>query len=347
MTPSDAPLVPTTNRRILLAARPKGLPDAGCWSIVEAPLPALGASDVLVRVRMLSLDPAMRGWMNEGRSYIPPVGIGEVMRAGGVGEVVASRHPQFPVGAAVSGVLGVQQYALIPAASRGHGGLNLIDLDLAPWEKWLNPLGMPGMTAYFGLLDVGQPQAGQTVVVSGAAGAVGQAVGQIAKIKGCRVVGIAGGKAKCDFVVDELGFDGCLDYKAGELKSGLRTHCPDGVDVYFDNVGGEILDLVLTRITRRARIVLCGAISQYNNTEPVKGPANYLSLLVNRARMEGMVVFDYAGRYPEAIREIAGWMKAGRFHSREDVVEGLDTFPERLLMLFSGANFGKLVLRVA
>jgi NADPH-dependent curcumin reductase CurA len=206
---------------------------------------------------------------------------------------------------------------------------------------------MPGMTAYFGLLEVGQPQAGQTVVVSGAAGAVGQSVGQIARLKGCRAVGIAGGPAKCDFVVKELGFDACVDYKAPDLKGALKAACPAGVDVYFDNVGGEILDTMLTRINPRARIVICGAISQYNNTEAIRGPANYLSLLVNRARMEGMVVFDYADRYPEAIREIAGWMSDGRLRSREDVVKGLDTFPDRLLMLFSGANSGKLVLEVA
>ena len=203
------------------------------------------------------------------------------------------------------------------------------------------------MTAYFGLLDVGQPKAGETVVVSGAAGAVGQTVGQLAKIKGCRAVGIAGGPAKCEWVVKELGFDACIDYKAGPIKEGLKAHCPKGVDVYFDNVGGEILDAVLTRINRHARIVICGAISQYNNTDAVKGPANYLSLLVNRARMEGMVVFDYADRFAAAIAELAGYLKDGRIKSREDVVAGLETFPETLLRLFRGENFGKLVLQVA
>jgi NADPH-dependent curcumin reductase CurA len=206
---------------------------------------------------------------------------------------------------------------------------------------------MPGMTAYFGLLDVGQPKAGETVVVSGAAGAVGQTVGQVARIKGCRVVGIAGGAAKCEFVVKELGFDACIDYKAGSVREGLKAHCPKGVDVYFDNVGGDILDTVLTRINMKARIVICGAISQYNATAPVKGPSNYLSLLVNRARMEGIVVFDYARRYPEAVREIAGWMAEGKFISLEDIVDGIDHFPETLLKLFSGENFGKLVLKVA
>ena len=206
---------------------------------------------------------------------------------------------------------------------------------------------MPGMTAYFGLLESGQPKAGETVVVSGAAGAVGATVGQVARIKGCRTVGIAGGAAKCDYVVNELGFDACIDYKSGSVKDGLREHCPQGVDVYFDNVGGEILDTVLTRINRKARIVICGAISQYNNTTPIKGPANYLSLLVNRARMEGIVVFDYADRYHLGVQEMAQWMREGKLKSKEDIVDGLETFPESLLKLFTGENFGKLVLRVA
>ena len=342
-----SPSLPSVNRRVLLAGRPRGLPVATDWRFEDVPIGPLEAGQVLVKVLKLSLDPAMRGWMNEGRSYIAPVALGEVMRAGGIGEVIASRHPAFAVGTHVSGSLGVQQYCTVDAAARNHGGLAPVDLALAPAEKWLNPLGMPGMTAYFGLLEVGRPQPGQTVVVSGAAGAVGQAVGQIARIKGCRAVGIAGGKAKCDFVVGDLGFDACVDYKSGDLKAGLKAACPDGVDVYFDNVGGEVLDAVLTRLARHARVVICGAISQYNSTQAVRGPANYLSLLVNRARMEGMVVFDYASRYPEAVKEIAGWMAAGKFQSREDVVTGLDDFPERLLMLFSGANFGKLVLDVA
>jgi NADPH-dependent curcumin reductase len=207
---------------------------------------------------------------------------------------------------------------------------------------------MPGMTGYFGLIDVGQPKAGETLVVSGAAGAVGQTVGQMAKIKGCRVVGIAGGAAKCEWVVTELGFDACIDYKSGSVRDGLKQHCPNGVDIYFDNVGGEILDTVLTRINRKARIVICGAISQYNSTAPVKGPANYLSLLVNRARMEGIVVFDYADRYALAIAEMAGYLKDGRMKSKEDVVEGgVAAFPDALPKLFSGENFGKLVLQVA
>jgi NADPH-dependent curcumin reductase CurA len=245
------------------------------------------------------------------------------------------------VGDYVSGLVGVQEYAALDGAQ-----LIKIDPKVAPLPTFLNTLGMPGMTAYFGLLDVGQPKPGETVVVSGAAGAVGATVGQIAKIKGCRAVGIAGGTAKCRYLVDELGFDAAVDYKAGDTRKNLRTHCPNGVDVYFDNVGGDILDLVLAVLRRHARVVICGAISQYNNTTPVKGPSNYLSLLVNRARMEGMVVFDYVDRFPQAARDIAAWIAAGKLKSREDIVEGLETFPETLLKLFSGENFGKLILKV-
>ena len=276
------------------------------------------------------------------------------MRAGSVGKVTASKNPAFAVGDHVGGGFGIQEYCLVDAKDLQRVGLHKIDLRLGTPSQWLNALGMPGMTAYFGLLEVGKATAGDTVVVSGAAGAVGQTVGQVAKIKGCRVVGIAGGKAKCDFVVNDLKFDACIDYKGGSVqdgaravRDGLKEHCPKGVDVYFDNVGGEILDTVLTRINRGARIVICGAISQYNNTTPVKGPSNYLSLLVNRASMQGMVVFDYADRYGVAIKDIAQWMKEGKFVSREDVVSGIETFPDTLNKLFSGENFGKLVLKVA
>ncbi len=343
-----APLLDSHNQQVRLAARPHGLPTAASWQFTTEPLLPPAPGGVLVKTLALSLDPAMRGWMNEGKSYIAPVGIGEVMRAGGVGVVVASDSPAFAIGDTVSGALGVQAYAAIGAGPVRKGALQRIDLKQGTLTQWLNVLGMPGMTAYFGLLEVGHPQQGQTVVVSGAAGAVGQTVGQLARIKGCRVVGIAGGHAKCEWVVKELGFDACIDYKAGGLKSGLRDACPDGVDVYFDNVGGDILDTVLTRITRGARIVICGAISQYNSTGPVLGPANYLSLLVNRARMEGMVVFDYADRYPQAVHELAGYLQDGRLKSREDVVRGdLRDFPAALLKLFNGDNFGKLVLQLA
>ena len=335
------------NHQIRLAARPKGLPTRADWNFTTEPVAAPDEGGVLVKSLALSLDPAMRGWMNEGKSYIAPVGLGEVMRAGGIGEVIASQNPAFQVGDTVSCTPGVQEYFLIPAADIKRSGLSRIDLTLGTRNQWLNVLGMPGMTAYFGLLDVGQPQPGETVVVSGAAGAVGQTVGQLAKIKGCRVVGIAGGPAKCGWVVNELGFDACIDYKAGNLKDGLKEHCPKGVDIYFDNVGGEILDTVLTRINRKARIIICGAISQYNNTTPIKGPANYLSLLVNRARMEGIVVFDNIDRFSIAVAELGAYLKDGRMKSREDVVIGLDTFPKTLLKLFNGENFGKLVLQVS
>ena len=342
-------LTSLTNHQIRLAARPVGLPTRANWSHTTEPVAEPAEGGVLVKTLALSLDPAMRGWMNEGKSYIPPVGIGEVMRAGGVGKVIASRNPTFAVGDHVSAGLGVQEYMLVSEADIKRNGLVKIDLRAGTLTQWLNVLGMPGMTGYFGLMDVGMPKIGETVVVSGAAGAVGQTVGQMAKIKGCRVVGIAGGAAKCDWVVKELGFDACIDYKAGPaaVKDGLKAHCTNGVDIYFDNVGGEILDTVLTRINRKARIIICGAISQYNNTTPVQGPKNYLSLLVNRARMEGIVVFDYADRYHLAVAEMAGYLKDGRMKSKEDVVAGLDTFPETLIKLFNGENFGKLVLEVA
>ena len=339
----------TTNHQIRLASRPVGLPTRANWSTTTEPVQQPTAGGVLVKVLSLSLDPAMRGWMNEGKSYIPPVGIGEVMRAGGVGVVVASQNPLFAVGDPVSGSLGVQEYTLIPKEQLRRNGLFKIDLQLGSLIQWLNVLGMPGMTGYFGLLDVGQPKTGVTVVVSGAAGAVGQTVGQLAKLKGCLVVGIAGGPDKCEWVVDTLGFDACIDYKAGPeaVRNGLKEHCVGGVDVYFDNVGGEILDQVLAQLARDARIVICGAISQYNATTPIQGPKNYLSLLVNRARMQGMVVLDYTDRYPVAVAELAGYLKDGRIISKEDVVVGLETFPETLLKLFAGGNFGKLVLQVA
>ena len=335
----------TTNRQFRLAARPVGMPRPTDWQQTEEPLAPLQDGEVRVKVLYLSLDPAMRGWMNEGKSYIRPVAIGEVMRAGGIGVVEASNSPHVAVGDTLTGSFGVQQYWTGPVDAKAAAAMK-IDPALAPLPAWLNVLGMPGMTAYFGLTDIGQPKAGETVVVSAAAGAVGATVGQVAKQLGCRVVGIAGGPDKCRYAVEELGFDACIDYKAGPVPAGLREHCPQGVDVYFDNVGGDILDAVLARINLKARIVICGAISQYNNTTPVRGPANYLSLLVNRARMEGMVVFDYAARYPEGVQRLGAWLRAGAIKSREHVVEGLDHFPDALTMLFEGKNFGKLVLKV-
>jgi len=329
-----------SNTQVRLAKRPVGMPTAENWNITHDPATEPKDGEVLIETAYLSLDPAMRGWMNEGKSYIDPVQIGDVMRALGVGKVVASKADNISEGDYVSGPIGIQKYATLPANQ-----VDKVDPSLVPLERYLGVLGMPGMTAYFCLLEVGQPKEGDTVVVSGAAGAVGSVVGQIAKIKGCRVVGIAGGEEKCRQVVEDYGFDACIDYKNESVSKGLKEHCPQGIDVYFDNVGGDILDDVLRFINLKARIAICGAISQYNNKEAVKGPSNYLSLLVNRARMEGFVVFDHRKNYQKAAREMAGWMAEGKLKAREHVVEGLETFPDRLLMLFKGENIGKLVLK--
>jgi len=332
----------STNHQVRLAARPSGLPQPTDWDFTEEPVPTPGEGEFVVAASFISLDPAMRGWMNAGASYIAPVEVGDVMRAGVVGRVTASAHPGFAVGDHVYSDFGVQEYAV----SDGKGAIK-IDPSLAPLPTYLGTLGLPGMTAYFGLLDTGKLEQGDTVVVSGAAGAVGSVAGQIAKIKGARVIGIAGGEEKCGWLTDELGFDDAIDYKGQDVRAALREAAPSGVDLYFDNVGGEILDAVLTRLARGARIVICGAVSQYNSAQ-VRGPANYLSLLVARASMTGMVVFDYAARYGQAAAEIAGWMHEGRLISREDIAEGgLSAFPDTLLKLFSGENIGKLVLRVS
>lgn len=330
------------NHQFRLASRPQGMVGAEHFDYVQEPIGELADGEVLVQVLYVSLDPAMRGWMNEGRSYVPPVAIGEVMRAATVGRVLDSRSERFAAGDHVSSWLGVQQYAVT-----GADALMKVDTELAPLPTHLGALGMPGMTAYFGLLEVGEPKEGDTVVVSAAAGAVGSVVGQIAKLKGCRAVGIAGGQQKCGWIVEELGFDAAIDYKSESVADGLKRHCPDGIDVYFDNVGGEILDAALARLARGARVVICGAISQYNNIDSMRGPSNYMSLLVNRARMEGFVVIDYMSRYPEAMREMGGWIAVGMLHAREDVVEGFERFPEALRKLFAGENVGKLVLKVA
>ncbi len=330
------------NTQVKLIARPVGAPTADCWEIIETETPELAENQILVQNQYLSIDPAMRGWMNEGKSYIRPVKIGEVMRALAAGVVVESKHDDFKAGDFVTAGTGVQEYAVIDGKEAVK-----VDPSFVPLPAYLGTLGMSGLTGYLGLLDTGQPKEGETVVVSGAAGAVGSVVGQIAKIKGCRVVGIAGGADKCQYVVDELGFDACVDYKVGNLRNQLKEACPAGVDVYFDNVGGEILDTVLTLINLRARIVICGAISQYNATEKPVGPSNYLSLLVNRARMEGIVVFDNAANYGKAVKEMAGWIAQGKLNSKVYVAEGgVRAFPETLMKLFKGENTGKLVLKV-
>jgi NADPH-dependent curcumin reductase CurA len=329
------------NHQVRLAARPVGLPKPSDWSHTEEPVAEPGDGEVLVRNAYISLDPAMRGWMNEGRSYIPPVGIGEVMRAFAAGEVIVSNDPDVAVGEHVGGLLGVQEYAV----ANGKGVFK-VDTSLAPLPVYLGALGMPGVTAYFGLLDIGRPEEGNTVVVSGAAGAVGGLVGQIAKLKRCRVVGIAGGPVKCAHLLEDLGFDAVIDYKEQDLDAALGEHCPQGIDIYFDNVGGDILDAALLHLARRARVVICGAISQYNNTSALRGPSNYLSLLVNHASMTGFVMSDYLDRYAEAVREMAGWLAEGKLVSREDIAEGLENFPDTLLRLFRGENTGKLVLKL-
>jgi NADPH-dependent curcumin reductase CurA len=328
------------NRQFRLHARPVGMPKRSDWKETEDPVHSPGEGEVLVKIRYLSLDPAMRGWMNDARSYIPPVELGAVMRAGAAGEVIESRHPSFSAGDAVTGMLGIQEYATVPGDT-----VTKVDPSMAPLPVWLNTLGMPGMTAYFGLLEVGRPEPGNTVVVSGAAGAVGGTVGQIAKLKGCRAVGIAGGPEKCRHLIEDLGFDAAIDYKSEPVGRALHQHCPDGIDVYFDNVGGEILDAALAQLARHARVVICGAISQYNATE-MRGPANYMSLLVSRATMTGFLVFDYVDRYQEAAREMGQWLASGQLKSFEDIAVGFDTFPETLLRLFKGENTGKLVLQV-
>jgi len=331
--------MPQTNRQVRLAARPSGLPRRADFEFTSEAVPDPGPGEFVVAISHLSVDPAMRGWMSPRPSYMPPVEIGAVMRAGGIGRVIASEHPGFAVGEHVYGTFGVQEYA----TSDGRGVIK-VDTSLAEPPVYLGALGMTGLTAYFALLDVGQPREGDTVVVSGAAGAVGSVAGQIAKIKGCRVIGIAGGPEKCRVVTEEFGFDAAIDYRLPGLRKTLRELAPDGVDVYFDNVGGEILDDVLTCIARGARIIICGAISQYNENE-VRGPANYMMLLVARASMTGMLVFDYFDRYPEGIAELAEWYRAGRLVAHETVVRGsVEDFPETLLMLFEGANTGKLVL---
>src|SRR5947209_12898725 len=330
------------NHQFRLAARPAGLPKRSDWNYTEEPVREAGEGELLVKNLYISLDPAMRGWMNEGRSYIAPVQIGEVMRAAAVGRVIASKHPAFAVGDNVTGMFGMQEYALSDGTR-----VTKVDPKLVPLPVYIGMLGAAGLTAYFGLLDVGQAKAGETVVISGAAGAVGIAAGQIAKIKGCRAIGIAGGPEKCQYITQELGFDAAIDYKSEDVTQALRQHCPKGIDVYFDNVGGDILDAALANLARYGRVVICGAISQYNTTSAVKGPSNYLSLLVNHGRMEGFVVFDYAARYQEAARDMAGWMMAGKLKSREDIVEGLETFPETMLRLFRGENTGKLMIKVS
>jgi NADPH-dependent curcumin reductase CurA len=336
-------MVTSVNRQIQLASRPKGMPTHETFSMVEGPVPTPGDGEVLVRTLYLSVDPYMRGRMNEGKSYVPPFKLGHVLTGGVVGEVVASQDPTFKAGDLVTGHLGWQDYSLAPAAQ-----LQRVDASLAPIETALGVLGMPGLTAYFGLLDIGRPQAGETVVVSGAAGAVGLVVGQIARLQGCRVVGIAGTERKTRYLKEALGFDAAIDYKAsGDLAEALKAACPDGVDVYFDNVGGPISDAVMALINPHARIPICGQISLYNLETPDIGPRVQPLLLTRTALMQGFLVGQFAARYPEALTQLAQWLRDGALRYEETVTEGLEHAPDAFLGLFTGENLGKALVHIA
>ncbi len=335
-----------TSIQIRLRARPVGLPKETDFEKVTVPVREPEPGEVLVGNIYLSLDPAMRGWMTDAKSYLPPVGIGEVMRGATVGKIIRSNDPSLAPGDLVSGLLGWQQYATVKAKR-----LQKLPPGVKPTMA-LSSLGITGLTAYFGLLDICQPKAGETVVVSGAAGAVGSVAGQIAKLKGCRVIGTAGTDEKCAWITKELGFDAALNYRTaanlpGGLAGALAKLCPDGIGVYFDNVGGPMLDAVLTQVKPHARIALCGAISGYNSTEPVRGPANWFSLIVNRVKVEGFIVIDYEKRFMEAIREMAPWAVSGKINSRVDIVDGIENTPKALLRLFAGDNTGKQLVRVS
>jgi NADPH-dependent curcumin reductase CurA len=332
-----------TNRQWRLAERPSGLDFDRCFRMVEEPAPEPGADgDVLVRNLLFSLDPTQRGWIARD-TYLPAVKIGDVMRSGAGGRVVESRHPDFAVGDLVIGMFGWQDYTLIKAnASPPTKVIPGVPLELA-----MGVLGVTGITAYFGLLEVGRPKKGETVVVSGAAGATGSVVGQIARIHGCRVVGIAGGAEKCDWLVREARFDAAIDYKAEDVPARLRELCPAGIDIYFDNVGGDILDAALAQLAMRGRVVLCGAIATYNDSELRPGPKHYLNLLLKRGRMEGFLVLDYMARAPEAVTALWAWVQRGDLVHMVDVQQGFENAPSTLKRLFAGENRGKQLLRIA
>jgi NADPH-dependent curcumin reductase CurA len=338
----------TTNHQWLLKQRPAAMPSEDDFELVETPVPEPGDGEFVMRASVLSVDPYMRGRMRDVKSYVPPVQIGEVMTGASVGAVVASKHPDFTEGDIVEGRFGWQDYAV---SDGRRDGARKVDPSLAPISTSLGVLGMPGMTAYFGLLEVGQPKEGETVVVSAASGAVGGLVGQIARIKGCRTVGIAGGPEKCAYLKDELGYDAAIDHRAAKdmkaMAAALGEAAPDGIDVYFDNVGGMTLDAVLSRINLHARIAICGMISEYNQTEPELAPRPTRALLVQRARMQGLIVFDWADRYPEGMAQMAAWINEGKIKYREDVLEGIENMPKAMLRLFSGQNFGKQLVRAA
>ena len=327
------------NRRVVLASRPAGWVTEDNFRIESAAVPSPGEGEVLVKNLWLSLDPYMRGRMSEAKSYVKGVELGEVMVGQTVGEVLESKNAKFKQGDYVLTQLGWQLYGVSKEITK-------VEASRAPLSYYLGVLGMPGMTAYFGLKELGQPKAGETVVVSAASGAVGSVVGQLAKIWGCRAVGIAGGPEKCGYVTRELGFDACVDYKAGNLHRDLKAACPKGVDVAFENVGGEILDGVLRQMNLFSRVVVCGLIAEYNATEPY-GYKNMRAVLVNRIRMQGMIVFDWKERYGEALQALAGYLAAGRLKTRESVVEGLENAPRGLISLLKGGNFGKQLVKLA
>jgi NADPH-dependent curcumin reductase CurA len=335
-------MIPTTHQQIRLATRPSGFPRESDFQLVDSPVPEPGDGQFLVRAVYLSLDPYMRGRMSQARSYVPPVALGDVMEGGVVGEVVRSSHPGFAVGDVVEGRFGWQEFAV----SAGKG-VRKIDPTAAPISTALGVLGMPGLTAYFGLLEVGQPKAGGTVVVSAASGAVGGLVGQIAKLKGCRAVGLAGSEAKVDYITRGLGYDAGINYRtASDLDGALQAACPGGVDVYFDNVGGRITEAVTRHVNPFARIAVCGLISQYNLTEPELAPRNERFILVSRARIQGFIVFDFAARYREGLAQLGAWVRDGQLKYREDIVDGLEQAPAALIGLLQGRNFGKMLVRV-
>jgi NADPH-dependent curcumin reductase CurA len=335
--------VTDTFRRMLLTSRPHGLVDGGNLQLDHsAPVPEPGEGQALIRIRYLSIDPTIRTWMDDAPGYLPPIGLGDVVRSGGVGEVVATRSDRYQPGDLVFGMLGWQEYAL---ADGGEASMTVLPPGVDPTVA-IGVLGVTGMTAYFGLFDIGQPKPGDTVVVSGAAGATGSVVGQLARIEGAgTVVGIAGSAEKCAWLTDELGFDHAINYREEHVGKRLRATCPDGIDVYFDNVGGEILDDCLALLSMKARVVLCGAISQYNEDRPT-GPRNYLNLIVKRARMEGFLILDYLDRFPEAQARMAGWVMEGRIQHREHLVDGLEHAGDALNLLFSGGNTGKVIVRL-
>lgn len=331
------------NRRILLTARPEGLPKPTDFRLVETPAPEPGDGEMLLRTLYLSLDPYMRGRMRDAKSYAPPVPLDEVMVGGVVGEVTASRHPDYAVGDIVEGRTGWQEYGLSDGA-----GMRRVDPSLAPVSTALGILGMPGLTAYFGLRDIGRVEAGDTVLVTAASGAVGAVVGQIAKIMGCYVVGVAGGPQKTAYILDELGFDAAIDYKSGaDLGTAVATACPKGVDVYFDNVGGAISDVALDHLARGARVVICGTISQTSLEEPEPGPRVQGKLMTAWASMQAFNVFQFADRHDESRAQLAQWLADGTLKYREDVVDGLENAPAAFIGMLQGKNFGKLVVKVA